>query len=90
MGIQSELEVSGGFELSQPRSIEQRSSTPTKRPVSASVTVGWVSSPKSEVSECSLLLIPLHLLMKGLFLLCIPFRAFILLLSMLLHTRRKS
>lgn len=66
-GIQSELEVSGGFELSKPRSIEQSSSTPTKRPVSASASVGWVSSPKSEVSECSLFLVPLHLLLKGLY-----------------------
>ncbi|XP_045212843.2 AP-5 complex subunit zeta-1-like [Mercenaria mercenaria] len=55
-GIQSELEVSGGFELSQPRSIDARSNTssrsgsPTKRPVSMSATMGWVSSPKA-ISE---------------------------------------
>lgn len=67
-GIQSELEVSGGFELSLPRSIDSlsnktaRSCTPTKRPVSMSASVGWVSSPKamSEVKFSLLLLCNYH------------------------------
>ncbi|XP_060578287.1 AP-5 complex subunit zeta-1-like [Ruditapes philippinarum] len=55
-GIQSELEVSGGFEPSQPWLIDSmsnkssRSTTPTKRPVSMPAAVGWVSSPKT-ISE---------------------------------------
>lgn len=57
-GLQTDLESSGGFQISSPRSIGTRSSkssrstTPTKQPVSRSVTTGMLPSPKSN-SEVS-------------------------------------
>ncbi|KAL4240767.1 AP-5 complex subunit zeta-1 [Mactra antiquata] len=57
-GLVTDIEESGGFKLSEPRSISgnrqntgTRSGTPTSKPTSLSVIVGWVSSPKTSTSE---------------------------------------